>query len=95
LEVELVGQKTTRGNLDNRMKYFVKKNSVETSDTVIDPSIKDRLVNLQSRFSKYFSSAISDKYKWITDPFHVVSPQNYDFSLEEDDNYIDIYLTLL
>jgi hypothetical protein len=28
-----------------------------------------------------FPEAANDKYKWITDPFHVDSSQNYDFSL--------------
>jgi hypothetical protein len=40
-------------------------------------------------FCKYFPEAVTDKYKWITDPFHADSPQNYDFSLEEG-NYINI-----
>jgi hypothetical protein len=62
---------------------------VETSDIGIDQCIKDHLVNLQSRFCKYFPAAVTDKYKWITDPFHADSPQNYDFSLEEG-NYINI-----
>jgi hypothetical protein len=41
-------------------------------------------------FSRYFPEAVSDKYKWITDPFHADSPQNYEFSLEEQENYNDI-----
>jgi hypothetical protein len=40
-------------------------------------------------FVNYFPEAVSDKYKWITDPFHADSRQNYDFSLEEG-HYIDI-----
>jgi hypothetical protein len=51
--------------------------------------IKVHLVNLQSRFCKYFPEAVTDKYKGFTDPFHADSPQNYDFSLE-DGNYSDI-----
>jgi hypothetical protein len=62
---------------------------VETSDIGIDQCINDHLVNLQSRFCKYFPEAVTDKYKWITDPFHADSHQNYNFSLEEG-NYIDI-----
>jgi hypothetical protein len=62
---------------------------VETSDIGIDQCLKDHLVNLQSRFSKYFPEAVTDKYKWIMDPFHADSHQNYDFSHEEE-NYIDI-----
>jgi hypothetical protein len=46
------------------------------------------LGNLQYRFSKYFPEAVSDKYKWIMDPFHVHSQQNSNLSLEE--NYIYI-----
>jgi hypothetical protein len=37
----------------------------------------------------HFPEAVTDKYKWIMDPFHADSPKNYDFSLEEG-NYIDI-----
>jgi hypothetical protein len=70
------------------LKDFVKENNVETSDTGIDQCIKDHLVNLQPRFSKYFPEAVSDKYKWITDPFHADLLQNYQFFLEE--HYIDI-----
>jgi hypothetical protein len=51
---------------------------------------QDHLVYLQSSFSKYFPEAVSDKYKWIMDPFHVDLLQNYDSSLEEDEKYIDI-----
>jgi hypothetical protein len=69
---------------------FLEEKNVETSDTGIDQCIKDHLVNLQSRFSKYFPEAISDKYKWITDAFPAGLPQNYNFSLEEEENYIDI-----
>jgi hypothetical protein len=33
---------------------------------------------------------MNDKYSWIRDPFHEVSPPNNDFSLEEEENYIDL-----
>jgi hypothetical protein len=61
---------------------------VETTGTGIDQCIKDHLVNLQSRFYKYFPEAVTDKYKWIMDPFHAASPRIMT-SLEEG-NYIDI-----
>jgi hypothetical protein len=61
----------------SRSKDFVEENSVETIDTEIDQSIKDHLVNLQSRFCKYIPEAVSDKYLWITDPFRADSPQHY------------------
>jgi hypothetical protein len=62
------------------------------------------LVILQSRFSKYFSEAISEKYKWITGQFRTYSPQNYDFSLEgggreeeeeKEENCIDIITNIV
>jgi hypothetical protein len=65
----------------------VQENSVEANDAGIDQCIKDHLVTLQSRVSKYFPEAVSNKYKWIMDPFHADLPQNYDFSLEEEENY--------
>jgi hypothetical protein len=58
----------------SRLKDIVEGNSVETSDNGIDQYIEDHLANLQSRFSKYFPEAVSDKYKWIIDSFHVDSP---------------------
>jgi hypothetical protein len=63
---------------------------METSNTGIDQCIKAHLVNLKSRFSKYFPEAVSNKYKWITDPFHADSSPNFDSSLEEEYYYIDI-----
>jgi hypothetical protein len=33
---------------------------------------------------------MNDKYSWIRDPFHEVSPPNNDFSLEEEENYTDL-----
>jgi hypothetical protein len=42
-----------------------------------------------SGFLSYFPEAVSDKFKWIVDPFHADSPQNYYFLLEEE-NYIYI-----
>jgi hypothetical protein len=36
---------------------------VEACDNETDHSIEGYLVNLQSRFSKYFPEAVSDKYK--------------------------------
>jgi hypothetical protein len=52
-----VGQKTRREilNIFSRFKDFVEESSMETSDTEIDQCIKDYLVNLQSRFSTYFT----------------------------------------
>jgi hypothetical protein len=60
-----VSQETKGKHLDMFpcLKDFVEENRVETSDTGIDQCIKDHLVNLQSRFSKYFPEAVSDKYK--------------------------------
>jgi hypothetical protein len=72
------------------LKDFVEENSAETNATGFDQCIKNYLVNLQSRFTKYFPEAVSDKYEWITDPFHADSLQNYDVSLEEEGNYIGI-----
>jgi hypothetical protein len=71
----------------SRFKDYVEKNSSGTSDTGIDECITDHLVNLQSRFSKYFPEAVSDKYKWIMDPFHAHSPPDYNFSLEEEEDW--------
>jgi hypothetical protein len=58
-----VSQKTIKKHLEifSRLKDFVEENNLETSNTVIDHYIKDRLVNLQSRFSKYFPKAVRDK----------------------------------
>jgi hypothetical protein len=61
----------------------VDENSVEMSVAGINQYFKVYLVNLQFGCSQYFSEAVSDKYKWIIDPFHVDSPQNYDVSLLE------------
>jgi hypothetical protein len=73
------------------LKDFVEENSLETSDNGITQCIKNHLVNRQSRFSKYFPQAVSDKYKWIMVPFHADSPSNYEFYPEdEEENYIDI-----
>jgi hypothetical protein len=69
----------------SRLKDFVEENSVEISDIGID-----HMVNLQCRFSWYFPEAVSDKYKWITDPVNADSLRNYDFSLKEEENDIDI-----
>jgi hypothetical protein len=74
----------------SHLKDFVKENSVEKSNTDIDQCIKDQLVNLQFRFSKYFPETVSGKYKWIMDPFHADLPQNYNFSLKQEGNYTDI-----
>jgi hypothetical protein len=60
----------------------VEENSVETINTGIYQCIKGELVNLQSRFSKYFPEAVSNKHEWIMDSFHSDSPQNWEFSLE-------------
>jgi hypothetical protein len=45
------------------------KTGMETSDIGIDQCITDHLVNLQS-----IPESVTDKYKWITDPFHADSP---------------------
>jgi hypothetical protein len=44
------------------LKDFVEENILETSDTGIYQCIKDYLVNLQFRFSKYFPEAVFHKY---------------------------------
>jgi hypothetical protein len=79
----------------SRIKDFVEKNNLEISDTAIVPSIKNRFVNLQSRFSKYFPAAIYDKYKWFFDKFHADSPPKLRLFSPEKESYIDIYMTVL
>jgi hypothetical protein len=54
---------------------------VGKSDTGLNQCINDNLVYPQSMFSKYFPEAVSNNYKWITDPFRADSPPNYGFSL--------------
>jgi hypothetical protein len=78
-------------NLDMfpKLNAFIEDNSMEISETGIERFIREHLINLQSSFSKYFLEKMNDKYSWITDPFHEVSPPNNDFSLEEEENYID------
>jgi hypothetical protein len=71
------------------LKDFVEGNSVEKNDIGID-----HLVNLQSRFSMCFPEAVSDKYKWITDPFHAHSLQNNEFSLLKKRTVLTLYLIL-
>jgi hypothetical protein len=63
---------------------------MEISETGIERFIKEHLINLQSSFPKYFPEKMNDKHSWIRDPFHEVSPPNNDFSLEEEENYIDL-----
>jgi hypothetical protein len=67
-EVRLVVQKIKREKFEHVFSFegFVEENTAEASDTGIDQCIKNHLVNLQSRFSKYFPEVVSDKYKWIT-----------------------------
>jgi hypothetical protein len=72
----------------SHMKDFMEENTVERSDTGIDQCIKDDLITLQSRLSKYSPEAVSDKCKWITDPFHADSSQNYEFCFQEEQTYI-------
>jgi hypothetical protein len=80
-----VGQKSRREKFGHVFSFegFCGGNSVKTSDTGIVQCIKDHLVNLLSKFSKYFPEVVSDKFKWITDLFHADSSQNCDFSVEE------------
>jgi hypothetical protein len=47
----------------SRLEDFAEEKNVETGDTGIEQCIKDHLVNLQSRFPKYFSEAVSGKYE--------------------------------
>jgi hypothetical protein len=81
----------------SRFKDFVKKNSVENSDSGADQCVKDHLANLQPRLSRNFPQAVSDEYKWITDPFHAVSPRIYDSLslLKKKKTILTLYLTLL
>jgi hypothetical protein len=54
---------------------------VGKSDAEVDQCIRDHLVSLQSRFSKFFPEEVNDKYKWIVDPFCDDSQQNYEILL--------------
>jgi hypothetical protein len=51
------------------------------------------LVIWKAGFSKDFPETVNDKYVWIADSFNADSPQNYDFSLE-DENYINTSLKI-
>jgi hypothetical protein len=53
------------------------------------------MASLQCSFSQYFPEAVSNKYKWITDPFHVDSLCNYDFALWKKKSVLALYLRLL
>jgi hypothetical protein len=69
---------------------------METSDSKIDQCIKDHLDILQYIFPKYFSEAMSEKCKWITDQFRADSSQKYDFSLSLlKKTILTLYLILL
>jgi hypothetical protein len=63
------------------------ENSVETSYALI---IMSKKINWLICSPAFLSVSRSSKWlhKRITDPFHVYSPQNYDFSLFEEENYI-------
>jgi hypothetical protein len=77
-------------------KDFMAENGVETSDTGIDQCIKDHMVVLQSRFSKNFSEAVSDKCKWIPDLFWLIHPKIMTFLLNKKKELIlTIYQILL
>jgi hypothetical protein len=45
-------------------------------------------------FVKYFPEAVTDKYKWIKDPFHADSPRITNFLLKKE-TISTLYLTLL
>jgi hypothetical protein len=73
-------------NLDMfpKLNAFIEDNNMEISETGTERCTREHLINLQSSFSKYFPEKMNDKYSWIRDPFHEVSPPNNDFSLEEE-----------
>jgi hypothetical protein len=73
-----------------KWSVFVEDNIMEISQTGIERCIREHLINLQFSFSKYFPEKMNDKYSWIRDPLHEVSSRNNDFSLEEEENYIDL-----
>jgi hypothetical protein len=70
-------------NLDMfpKLNAFIEDNNMEISETGVERCVREHLINLQSSFSKYFPEKMDDKYSWITDPFHEVSPPNKNFSL--------------
>jgi hypothetical protein len=73
-----------------KLNAFKEENNMEISETGIERCIREHLINLQSIFSEYSPEQMNDKYRWIRDPFHEVLPPNNDFSLEEEENYIDL-----
>jgi hypothetical protein len=75
-----------------KLNAFIEDNSMEIIETGIEWCIRKHLINLQSSFCKYFPEKMNDKYSWIRESFHEVSPPNNDFSLEEEENYIDLTL---
>jgi hypothetical protein len=77
-------------NLDMFPNLSVFIEEMEINETGIEQCIREHLINLQSSFSKYFPEKMNVKYSWIIDPFREVSSPNNDFSLEEEENYIDL-----
>jgi hypothetical protein len=73
-----------------KLNTFIEDNNMEISKTGIEQCIREHLINLQSSFSKYFPEKMNDKYSCIRDPFHEVSPPNNNFSLKEEENYMDL-----
>jgi hypothetical protein len=78
-------------NLDMFPKFnvFIEDNNMEISKIGIERCIREHLINLQSSFYKYLPEKMNDKHSWIRDPFHDVPPPKNDFSLEEEENFID------
>jgi hypothetical protein len=91
-KIGLCNSKIEERNLDMfpKLNAFIEDNNMEISETEIERCIREHLINLQSSFSKYFPEKMNDKCSWIRDTFHEVSPPNNDFSLQEEENYIDL-----
>jgi hypothetical protein len=66
----------------------MEQNILETNDIGIYQCIKDHLVNLQSRFYKYFLDGKCTN--WSRIHFMLIRLWNYDFSLEGEEVYTNI-----
>jgi hypothetical protein len=84
-------------NLDMfpKLNAFIEDNNMEISENGIERCVREHLINLQSSFCKYFPEKMNDKYRWIRDPFHDVSPPNNGFLSKRKKTTSIALLTLL
>ncbi|XP_022168388.1 zinc finger BED domain-containing protein 5-like isoform X2 [Myzus persicae] len=86
---------TIKKNISFWRTRIIQKNTVDMFPSIknnneIIPIITEHLALLEEKIKKYFPELNIEKYDWIRNPFSTINTSSYEFTLEEEEEFITL-----